>query len=291
MGSTAQGRYDDELNLALKLAHDAGDILKTFYQVAPVVQWKNEREPVTEADKAVNAYLVNALARAFPDDAILAEESHDDLKRLGQDRVWLVDPLDGTREFIAHDDEFCVMIGLVQAGRPVVGVVSLPMFDTTCWATLGGGAFLERLGETHALQVSATTEVSRLRPLASRSHRSTLAGDIYAAMGVQKERVAGSLGFKSALLSRGDADFYVHPTSGPKEWDTCAPEIVLTEAGGVMTDCWNRPLAYNQRSIGRKFGVLASNGACQAEVAETVARLLGQAGIDPDLGFVEAPSR
>ena len=79
-------------------------------------------------------------------------------------------------------------------------------------------------------------------------------------LGVQKERAVGSLGLKIGLLARGQADFYLHPSAGTKEWDTCAPDIILSEAGGVMSDCWNRPLRYNQRDVKRQFGVMASNG-------------------------------
>src|SRR5512143_2129956 len=118
-----------ELALAVRAARAAGDILKTFYEVPPVVGWKTPDDPVTEADRAANAYLVAQIAAAFPADGILAEESQDELSRLEKRRVWLVDPLDGTTEFIKHNDEFCVMVGLAQDGRPVLGVIYQPVGD------------------------------------------------------------------------------------------------------------------------------------------------------------------
>jgi myo-inositol-1(or 4)-monophosphatase len=105
--------------VAVRLVRAAGQIIETFYQVPPTVKWKDPNDPVTEADRAANAYLVKQLALAFPDDGILAEESKDDLCRLDKRRVWVVDPLDGTVEFIAHNGQFCIMVGLVSDGVPV----------------------------------------------------------------------------------------------------------------------------------------------------------------------------
>ncbi len=113
----------------MRLAREAGAIVRTFYDVPPTVRWKDPTEPVTEADRAVNSFLVKQFSQRFPSDGVLAEESKDDLSRLQRERVWIVDPLDGTAEFIAHNGEFCIMIGLAEAGRPVVGVVYQPIDD------------------------------------------------------------------------------------------------------------------------------------------------------------------
>lgn len=283
--------YRDELDLALRLTRAAGDILKTFYEIPPVVHLKDDHEPVTEADRAANAFLVAQLAQAFPQDGILAEESNDDLTRLSRKRVWIVDPLDGTTEFIAHNGEFCVMVGLIENGRPVVGAIHHPATGATYGASAGGGAFVEELGERYPLQASTNSDLHGLRPLVSRSHHYPSVDTIVKALGTQKERAIGSTGLKSVVLARGEADFYIHPGAGTKEWDTCAPQILLEEAGGTMTDCWNRPLTYNQRDIARRYGVMASNTACQSSLAEATARVLDQIGIDPDFGFMEMPVR
>ena len=95
----------------------------------------------------------------------------------------------------------------------------------------------------------------------------------------------GSVGLKIGLIARGQAEFYVHPNPGTKEWDTCAPDAILREAGGLMTDCWGRALRYNQPDIVRRFGVLASNGVCHAQLCQIVAQVLDDAGIDPEFGF------
>jgi 3'(2'), 5'-bisphosphate nucleotidase len=274
-----------ELAFALRIARDAGEILRSFYEISTEVFWKPGDEPVTEADRAANAYLVGELARAFPEDGILAEESTDNLARLAHRRVWLVDPLDGTSEFITHNDEFCVMIGLVDEGRPVLGVIYQPVADIMYGASAGNGAFVEQSGETRPLHVSDISGPAESLPAVSRLHRGPFLHPIMTALGVTRERTIGSLGLKSAALASGQVDFYIHPAAGPKEWDTCAPEAILREAGGIITDCWNRPLRYNQRDIGRPFGVLASNTSCRQEVAQGVLRALDRLGIDPDFGF------
>ncbi len=277
--------YSRELKTAIRLARESGAIVRTFYDVPLTVRWKDPTEPVTEADRAVNAYLVKQFSLLFPQDGVLAEESKDDFSRLQRQRVWIVDPLDGTAEFIAHNGEFCIMIGLADAGRPVVGVVYQPIDDILYAAALGAGAFVEEYGDRYPLRVSQEREFHKLRLVVSRSHRPALVNAVIARMGLQRERSIGSVGLKIGLIARGQAEFYVHPNAGTKEWDTCAPDIIVQEAGGIMTDCWNRPLRYNQRDVLRRFGVLASHRHLHEPIADRVAQVLDEAGVDPDFGF------
>ena len=277
--------YTHELETAMRLAYQSGGIVRTFYEVPPTVRWKDPTEPVTEADRAVNAYLVKQFTQLFPGDGMLAEESKDDFSRLNHERVWIVDPLDGTAEFIAHNGEFVIMIGLAVRGEPVVGVVYQPIDNVLYGAALGQGAFVEEFGDRYPLRVSDEAALDKFRLVVSRSHRPALVDKMIARMGLQRERSIGSVGLKIGLIARGQAEFYVHPNRGTKEWDTCAPDIIVREAGGMMTDCWNRPLKYNQRDVLRRFGVLASNGVRHAELSDVVAQVLDEAGVDPDFGF------
>jgi len=277
--------FRKELDAAMRLARDAGAIIRAFYEVPPTVRWKDPTEPVTEADRAANVFLVKQLAQLFPRDGVLAEESKDDLSRLRRRRVWIVDPLDGTAEFIAHNGEFVVMIGLVLDGEPVVGVVYQPINDMLYGAARGLGAFVEEFGERTPLQVSTETDLGKFRLVVSRSHRPALLEAIIATMRLQRERSVGSVGLKVGLIARQKADFYVHPNPGTKEWDTCAPEVILREAGGLMTDCWGRALTYNQPDIVRRFGVLASNRVRHFQLSQIVAQVLDDAGVDPEFGF------
>ncbi len=279
------GSFTEELALATRLAREAGQIVKTFYQVSPNIRWKDPTEPVTEADRAVNAYLVKQLGQAYPADGILAEESKDDPARLSKRRVWIIDPLDGTLEFIARNGEFCIMIGLALDHEPIVGVVYQPIDDVLYAAALGSGGFIEEFGERFPLRVSKEATPKRLRMVVSRSHRAPLVDAIITRAGIQKVRSVGSVGLKIGLIVRRQADCYVHPNPGTREWDTCAPEIILREAGGRMTDCWDRPLRYNQPDVVRRFGLLASNGPAHPHLVEAVGQVLDEAGVEPDFGF------
>jgi 3'(2'), 5'-bisphosphate nucleotidase len=277
--------YAHELDVAIRLAREAGEIIKAFYEVPPTVRWKDPTEPVTEADRAVNSYLVKQFALVFPDDGVLAEESKDDLTRLDKPRVWIVDPMDGTAEFIAHNGEFVIMIGLAVLGEPVVGVVFQPIDDVLYAACLDSGAFVEEFGERAPLHVSESTQIEEFRLVVSRSHRVPITDAIIRRMGVKRERSIGSVGLKIGLIARGQAEFYVHPNAGTKEWDTCAPDIIVREAGGLMTDCFNRPLRYNQADVVRYYGLLASNHQTHDALAEVLAEVLDEAGVDPEFGF------
>lgn len=283
--SPARPNYDRELTAAIRLAREAGTIVRAFYDVPPTVRWKDPTEPVTEADRAVNAYLVKQFRHFYPEDGVLAEESKDDLSRLQRERVWIVDPLDGTAEFIAHNGEFCIMIGLAVSGQPVVGVVYQPIDDVLYAAALDAGAFVEEFGDRYQLHVSQEPDLQKLRLVVSRSHRPALVNSIMTHMGIQRERSIGSVGLKIGLIARGQAEFYVHPSAGTKEWDTCAPDIIVREAGGIMTDCWNRPLRYNYPDVLQRFGVLASHRILHGQIVDSVGRVLDEAGVDPDFGF------
>ena len=144
-----------ELKVATRLAREAGAIVRTFYQVPPNVRWKDPTEPVTEADRAVNAYLVKQLAWPSPTTASWPRNPRMISARLQKSRVWIIDPLDGTMEFIAHNGEFCIMIGLAVGGEPVVGVVYQPIDDVLYCAAAGTGAFVEEFGERYPLRVHA----------------------------------------------------------------------------------------------------------------------------------------
>ena len=135
-----------------RIARAAGAILLHHYAHPTAVEWKAPGDPVTQADRAASALIVDELRRLFPDDGILSEEIPDDSIRLGRQRVWMIDPMDGTREFIAQRDEFAVMIGLVDLGVPVLGVVFQPTADKLYYAAAGTGTFMDQRGVTSPLQ-------------------------------------------------------------------------------------------------------------------------------------------
>jgi 3'(2'), 5'-bisphosphate nucleotidase len=280
--STKSQSLERELSVALELAREAGAAILKFYEGPVTVEQKfasGDREPVTEADRVANEIIVRRLAKEFPDDGILAEESVDTDERLEKRRVWMIDPLDGTTGFISSNGDFAVQIGLADDGVPVLGVVYQPLTGVMYHAIEGGGAWIERRGfENERARVSAHAEVSTMRLAASRSHRSPRMDNVVQAFGFKEEVRRGSVGIKVGLIIEQQCDLYIHLSPRTKQWDTCAPEIILKEAGGTLTDLFGGPLSYNTVEVQNLNGVVASNGVVHEKIVDTLAPLLAQFG-------------
>ena len=275
----------NELQLALSLARKAGATIMGFYNGPLHIEQKkgaDDREPVTQADTVANEIIVQGLARAFPDDGILAEESVDTSRRLRKDRVWMVDPLDGTNGFIDGNGDFAVQIGLAEQGECVLGVVYQPVSGTMYYAMRGGGAWIEAPNSApRKARVSASSDINRMTLAASRSHRSPRMDQVVKALGVTKEIRRGSVGVKVGLIIEQQCDLYVHLSPRTKQWDTCAPEIILNEAGGRLTDLFGGPLRYNDADVQNRNGLVASNGPAHEQILTKLSPLLRTFGRKP----------
>jgi len=277
--------YQQELSVSLELAREAGAAILDLYEGPLDIEQKasaDEREPVTQADKLANEIIVARLLREFPDDGILAEESIDTSHRLDKSRVWMIDPLDGTTGFIDGNGDFAVQIGLAQNGECVLGVVYQPLTGVLYRAVRGGGTWIERPNsEPERGRVSDHREISTMRLAASRSHRSPRMDKVVEAFGLKEEIRRGSVGIKVGLIVEQQSDLYVHLSPRTKQWDTCAPQVILQEAGGCMTDLFGRPLRYNHADVQNRNGVVASNGASHDRIVELLQPLLIQFGRVP----------
>jgi 3'(2'), 5'-bisphosphate nucleotidase len=265
---------EKELAAAKQLALDAGAILMQHYERGPTVDWKAPGDPVTSADREANEWIVTRLAREFPKDAILSEEQPDDLSRLDQSHVWMIDPMDGTREFIEHRGDFAVQIGLVAEGTPVLGVVYQPTTNRLYYAAKGRGAFVEANGKIAPLQVSKEDTAARMTLAVSRSHHSPRVDAIRNKLRIGNVFRIGSVGLKVAALCEGRADLYIHTGSRTHLWDTCGPEAILREAGGRMTDVCNQPLQYAGRELRNLNGLIASNGVVHDRAVQAAQAVL-----------------
>jgi 3'(2'), 5'-bisphosphate nucleotidase len=288
-GSTAlvtEGEFERELRFVLELARRAGEASLAFYGKPLRVEHKDEfDEPVTQADRAVNELIVRALRESFPADGVLAEESTDASERLSRVRVWMVDPIDGTKGFIAGTGDFAVQIGLAVEGRAALGVLYAPATDVLYWAARGHGSWVLRPTseaeggpKPERLRVTDESNLSRTRLAESRSHRGPRMDAVVRALGVRAEVRSHSVGIKVGLLVERQADLYIHMSPKTKQWDTCAPEAVLAEAGGRMTDLWGGPLHYNTPDVLNRNGLVASNGATHDSVIERMRPLLEEWG-------------
>jgi 3'(2'), 5'-bisphosphate nucleotidase len=270
---------DRELVEAVKLAREAGKILLEIYATDFGVEMKGESDPVTEADKRVNAFLSARLREAFPTDAIVAEESADKETPRNNGRCWFVDPLDGTKEFVAKNGEFSVMLGLAIEGEAALGVVYQPTTDKLWRGVVGDGAFLEQGDKTWVLKPSDTSDPSKLRLVVSRSHRAPATDALVQKLGISSEQASGSVGLKVGLIAERKADLYVHLSGKTSAWDACAPEAVLRAAGGTFTDLAGKQIHYGGPALQNARGILACNRKSFDKVSQAVQEIAKDAGL------------
>ena len=231
----------------IALAHDAASAILGIYDSEFAVEHKDDNSPLTAADLAAHRCIVDGLARITPDIPVLSEESAHEVPtamRRQWRRLWLVDPLDGTREFVKRNGEFTVNIALIDDGVAVFGVVQAPVTGELWHGGDGLGAFRREGDRDTALRVRAPA-TAPLRVAASRSHRDTRTQSFIDRMGETEPLGLGS-SLKFCKLADGTLDVY--PRFGPtSEWDTAAGQCVLEGAGGAVLDPQGRPFRYNQR--------------------------------------------
>lgn len=251
MTQATTGITDEVREGVIEIARAAAAEILRIYDSEFAVQHKQDDSPLTAADMAAHHCIIAGLARLTPDIPVLSEESAHEVsaaRRRPWSRLWVVDPLDGTREFVKRNGEFTVNIALVQDGAAVFGVVQAPVTGDLWHGGTGFGAFRRDDGIDVALR-SRAPALPPLRVAASRSHRDERSEAFIAAM----TRATGAvepLGLGSSLkfcrLAEGGMDVY--PRFGPtSEWDTAAGQCVLEGAGGCVLDARGRPLRYNQR--------------------------------------------
>ena len=269
---------DREIGEAARIARKAGEILMDVYATDFRVAYKAEADPVTEADTRANAYIIDELEKAFPGDGIVAEETEDRSDALKGGRCWYVDPLDGTKEFVARNGEFSVMLGLALDGVATAGVVYRPDSDQLYCGVVGDGAYLEQRGVRSSLGVSTVANPRDLKLVVSRSHRNRAVGNLVSQLGISQETTCGSVGLKAGLIAEQKADLYVHIADRSSMWDACGPEAVLKAAGGRFTDLAGNPYRYSGTDMRNRNGILACNAAAYdavLPVAREAARAAG----------------
>jgi len=246
--SSSPGQLSDWLSSVIDIADAAGREIMRIYDTAFSVSLKADHSPITEADLSAQRIIGAGLQRITPEIHMLGEESPPAAFEHRRDwpRLWLVDPLDGTREFVKRNGEFTVNIALVEACEPVLGVVYAPARAVLYGAARGCGAFRRAAdGERTAIHARSKA-AARLRVLGSRSHADAVLDRMLARLGEQERLHVGSA-LKFGLLAEGSGDLYVRRGS-TWEWDTAAGQAVLLEAGGVVVDLHGAPLRYNARA-------------------------------------------
>ena len=249
--------------------------------------------PVSAADLAVNQWLLEGLLKAFPNAGwtLLSEETAKEQLTAGQpleaEWLWILDPLDGTKDFLHGTGEYAVHLALAHHGEPVLGVVLLPVMEELWIGLVGGGdaagrAWCEnRAGEQRPATLSPRQALGELVLVASRNHRDQRLEQLLEVLALGDTKAIGSVGGKVATILRGETDLYISLSgkSAPKDWDMAAPEAVLRAAGGAFTHADGRALSYNDGDIRQAGCLIASHGRSHSELCEKAASAM--ATIDP----------
>lgn len=274
---------------ACQSAATAWEAIRPLYESGSHVEEKADG-PSTEADKLADRLLQEELQKIYPADeyGYLTEESSDRIERRDRRQVWIIDPIDGTKDFIKRNGAFAMHVGLVERGEdglwfPVAAAVYRPHMGEMYSAVRGEGAQLEQYkqnkptGEVRPLRVSDRDSLAELRAVASNSHRDEALALLLKHFAFAEIFHVGSIGIKLSLIAGGGYDVYLNPARGKcKEWDICAPELILTEAGGILTDFEGERRNYNQPNPVLPEGMVGSNGRAHKELLAEIAKLQEQ---------------
>lgn len=253
--------YGQELRVAKEAAIEAGKAIMEIYGTGEnwsgglKVEYKDGNMPLTEADKAANKIITDRLRKEFPGYAILSEEEEDNTARLGNSYCFIVDPLDGTKEFIKRNGQFTVNIALAYQQESVMGVIYVPVTGELYYASRGKGAYLQKEGNVQRIQVSECR--TDIRAVMSSSHGCEEMERLIEKYKIRKlVRMGSSL--KGCVVARGDAEVYYrhNPTM---EWDTAAMQCIVEEAGGIFRQMDGSPMIYNREDCTNRKGFYILN--------------------------------
>lgn len=247
--------YDKELKVALEAAYKAMEVIMEVYSRPFDVEIKDDDSPVTEADKKSDLMIRQLISENFPHHTFLTEEGADDKKRLDAEYVWIIDPLDGTKDFVDHDDEFAVNIALVRNHLPVLGVVAVPVTGVIYYAVRGEGAYVIYDRGIDPVRIHVSDRIQDLTLLSSVYHENE---DEKQLAVMFKDRITTTLhvgsAIKACLIASGKAEVSFRFNPNTKEWDTCAPQIVVEEAGGIFCEPDGTPIRYNRQDVYNRKG-------------------------------------
>jgi len=261
-----------ETKSAVKAAFQAGEAVKKIYNQDFSVSRKNDNEPITEADIKSNEIIENLISQYnYP---ILSEESKDNKElRINSLKVWVVDPLDGTSDFVNKTGEFTIMIALVEENKPILGIIFVPLENALFVAQKDQGAFQFSGGKWARLQVNENRDLKRCKAVGSRFHKNEQEDQFLEKLKISNFTTRGS-SLKVVDICSGKADLYFTFTDKIKQWDTCASNCLVTEAGGKMTDMLGMPLKYNIEKLNHQNGILVTNGFIHNELTQGYSEFL-----------------
>ncbi len=236
------------LELCKILAVEAGEKIMEIYNTDFEVYNKDDKSPLTLADKEANEIIVSRLKKDYSQYSILSEESKEDESRFSNEYCFIIDPLDGTKEFVNKNGEFTVNIALAYKGKPILGVIYAPVYNEIYYAYEGYGAYIEKLNTKEIKKISVTDKNTDLIMVASKSHSSEKEANLIEA---NKDKIKKSISkgssLKGCMVATGEADIY-YRFGLTCEWDTCAMHCIVEEAGGIFKQMDNTDMTYNRKN-------------------------------------------
>ncbi len=250
----------EEIEIITRIAEQASSILMQYFRSDVAVSYKDKKEPVTIADQKANECIMNELLKYFPNDGIISEEQPIMPSVYQHEKIWFVDPLDGTKRFIKGEDDFSVMIGRVENGVPNLGVILMPAKQRLYFAQAGFGAYMKTINNFESLSASDTSKCYTLA--ISRTASEKEIESLKMVLPITKIISISSVGVKIGKLLEHEANLYLHLNEHTKVWDSCAPHAVYISAGGSFTDLFGNPIDYlNHEKPFNSYGLVA----CGAE--------------------------
>ena len=269
---------DKHLDIARKAADAASKKIMEFYGAQNVkVKIKGEFGPVTEADHAANEIICTMLHKEFPEYGILTEEEiHNPelqhaLKHWREtEYTWFIDPLDGTDPFIHMTGEFGIHIGLTHKGIPIMGLNTYPVQGITYWAVKGKGAFKESKGKQEKIKVSGIANIANMRVFTDPFYPIKAVEELLTRIPHSTVRDVGSLGLRICKVAESEGDALIRPPINSKThlWDVCSGHVIITEAGGMITDFFGKPIDYRPKEYVLSKGYIITNGKLHASLLE-----------------------
>ncbi len=252
---------EKELEISLIAIKEAMKVVLDIYHSNNLeVEIKEDNSPVTKADKEADKLITSLLKKYFPDDGYLTEESVDDKSRLSKSRVWIIDPIDGTKEYVAHTGDFTINIGLAIDHQVYLGVIAIPVTGEIYYAVKGDGSYYLKNELAIPERIHCSGKLDDLTTLVSRFHSNEMEQ-----MAIKKhsdkikhQRVVGAT-IKGCLIAHGKAEMSYRFSSNTKEWDTCAMQAIVEGAGGFILKFDKTPIKYNRENVYNKDGYLIIN--------------------------------
>jgi len=260
-----------ETNLAINSVIDAGKTVMKIYNQPFETKIKSDNSPITEADIASNKIIQKIISTS--DYPILSEETKDNKKRLEKETIWIIDPLDGTSDFINKTGEFTIMIGLVRKQVPVLGIIYCPPQNTLYVAQQNQGSYQLAGEKWSKMSVSTISDLTKSRTVYSRHHSEESERLFFKYIKTKKLTKRGS-SLKAIDVASGTSELYFTSTNKIKQWDTCASYCLVKEAGGNMTDVCGNDLKYNIDDVNHQNGIIVSNGLVHEKVINSYKKFL-----------------